>query len=309
VTTTNYSSASETPWSTGQLFTLSNAHGMRVTISEHGAAPVSWWAPDRYGRMADVLLAHPGARVDGTDQPCAAGRWANQAVRWNGEMTGRRVSLWLACANASGGFAGDLEIEVHYELGDDGGLTIEAQARSTAMTPVNLGWHPYFNLNGGRSDVGDHMLQIDADYYLELDGRGVPAGVAAVSGTPFDFRKPAAIGPRLRWPDRQIGIAGGFDHCYWVGEVGGVAQRAPRQVARVYDPGSGRRLQVSTTEAGLRFCSGHWREGDAGPAHAGFRLQAGAGPGHTTSAHAAAVILRPGELYRQTTVYRLSLEA
>lgn len=315
MTTTNFSLASERPHAAGQLFTLHNSYGMRVTISEHGAAPVSWWAPDRYGRMADVLLGRPGAHDDGDDEACVgAARRAGTGARWHGEMAGRRVSLWLAQANGNGGFPGDVEIEVCYELHDDGSLTIDSRARSRAATPVSLAWHPYFNLNGGRSDVGDHMLQIDADYYHELDGSGLQGGVAAVSGTPFDFRKPAAIGPRLRWPDRQIGIAGGFDHCYCVGEDGdGPLQRVLRQVARVYDPGSGRRLQVSTTEAGLQFCSGNRREGvpglddDADLRHAGFRLQAC--PDHAHGARAAAVMLRPGELYRQTTVYRLSLQA
>jgi aldose 1-epimerase len=229
-------------------------------------------------------------------------------------MEGGGVSLSLVSPDGHGGFPGTVEVSVHYALDDDGCLTIEYSARSDAATPINLTSHPYFNLNGGRSDVGDHMLQIDADYYVEIDGNGIPVGVAEVSGSAFDFRKPAAIGPRLRWPDPQIGVAGGFDHCYCIGAADDTAPRPLRQVAQVVDPGSGRRLQVSTTEAGLQFYSGNklggvrGRAADAYAPHAGFCLEAGAYPDQVNGEHAAAVILRPSQVYRQTTMYRLSLQ-
>jgi aldose 1-epimerase len=331
------------------LFTLQNAHGMRVMISEHGAALVSWWAPDRYGRMADVLLGYrePGDYAgNGAYFGAVIGRWANRiakgrfnldgqpvqvdvndrgnhlhggpqgfhAARWQGEASGRRARLRLISPDGSAGFPGRVEVAVDYTLDDDGSLAIEYQAVADAPTPLNLTSHPYFNLNGGRGDVGDHMLQIDADYYLDIDDSGIPVAVAAVGGTPFDFRKPAAIGPRLRWPDEQLHLAGGFDHCYCVGAEPG-RQGGLREVASVCDPGSGRRLQVSTTEAGLQFYSGNRLEGVRGRApepygrHAGLCLEAGAWPDQINGEHAGAVILRPGQVYRQTTVYRLSLQA
>jgi aldose 1-epimerase len=274
----------------GQLFTLQNRHGMRVTISEHGAALVSWWAPDRYGRMADVLLD--------CREPHAA--------RWQGEASGPRATLRLA---ASGSFEATLD----YRLDDDGSLAIEYRAPADAPMPLSLASHPCFNLNGGRGDVGDHMLQIEADDYLEIDADGLQGTIAAVGGTPFDFRKPAAIGPRLRWPDAQLRLAGGFDHCYCVGAEAG-PQEALREVASVCDPGSGRRLQVSTTEAGLRFYSGNRLDSVRGQGsqpygrHAGFCLEPAAFPGQPDVGHAGAVILCAGREYRQTTVYRLSLQ-
>jgi aldose 1-epimerase len=274
----------------GQLFTLQNRHGIRVTISEHGAALVSWWAPDRYGRMADVLL---DCRDTG-------------AVRWQGEASGGRATLRLDTSDK-------LEVMVDYQLDDDGSLAIAYRAPADAPMPLNLASHPCLNLNGGRGDVGDHMLQIEADDYLEIDGDGNPVAAAAVGGTPFDFRKPAAIGPRLRWPDAQLRLAGGFDHCYFVGAEAG-PQDALREVASVCDPGSGRRLQVSTTEASLRFYSGNRLDSVRGQGsqpygrHAGFCLEPAAFPGQPDVAHAGAVILRPGQEYRKTTVYRLSLQ-
>lgn len=262
-----------------RLFTLHNAHGMRVAISEWGAALVSWRAPDRYGRSADVLLGYREPREYAANAACfgaIVGRWANRiadgrfaldgkplqaavndrghhlhggpqgfhAARWRGEASGPRVALRLDSPRGQGGFPGNVEVRVDYELGDDGSLSIEYEAVADAATP-------------------------------------------------FDFRSPAAIGPRLRWLDPQVGLAGGFDHCYCVGSDPGGRHGPLREVARVCDAVSGRRLQVSTTED-MR--------------HAGFCLQAGAYPDQVNGEHAGAVILRPGQVYRQTTVYRLSLQ-
>jgi len=333
-----------------QLFTLRNTQEMCVTISERGAALVSWTAPDRYGKAADVLLGYPDPSSYAENKVyfgAVIGRWANRIAqgrfeldgaqvqtvvndrgnhlhggehgfhhaRWEGYEDDGKVSLRLISPDGDAGFPGNVEVQVHYTLDDDGRLTIEYEAESDAPTPINLTSHPYFNLNGGVADVGDHMLQIDADYFLETDDSGIPLGVAAVGGTPFDFRQPAAIGPRLGWPDTQLRMSGGFDHCYCVrASVRGRAGPL-REVARVVDPGSGRCLQVSTTEAGLQFYSGNWLGGVQGRAvkpyarHDGFCLEAQAYPDQVNGEHAAAVILRPGQVYRQTTVYQLSLQA
>jgi aldose 1-epimerase len=331
-----------------KLFTLRNAADMRVTISERGASLVSWWAPDRYGRQADVLLGYADAAGYLDNKVffgSVIGRWANRiakgqyvldgqpmqadvndrgnhlhggpqgfhTVRWQGEETPEGVSMRLSSPAGHGGFPGNVDVRVRFHLGDDGGLAINYEARSDAPTPINLTAHPYFNLNGGTADVGDHMLQVDADHYLETDAGGIPVNMAAVSGTAFDFRRPAPIGPRLRWPDAQIRIAGGFDHCYCIrGRTDGRAGEL-REVARVFDPGSGRCLQVSTTEAGLQFYSGNHLQGVRGRGlrpyvrHDGFCLEANAFPDQINGEYAAAVILRPGETYRQTTVYRMTL--
>ena len=341
--------ASTPALSEDRLYTLRNAQGMSLTISERGAALVSWLAPDRYGRMADVLLGYPDAHGYRDNQAyfgAVIGRWANRiaggkfvldgrpmqatvndrgnhlhggpdgfhAARWQATRSPHGISLHLVSPHGSGGFPGNLEVQVHYQLDDEGNLSIDYQAICDAPTPINLTAHPYFNLNGGSDDVGDHMLQIDADYYMEVDSQGIPVAVSGVGGTPFDFRQAAAIGPRLNWPDAQIRLAGGFDHCYCVKDHVKGRSGPLREVARVYDPGSGRRLQVSTTEAGLQFYSGNalagvqGRSGEPYVRHAGFCLEAHAYPDQLNSEHAAAVILRPGQMYRQTTIYRLSLQ-
>jgi len=281
-----------------RLFTLSNASEMTVTISECGAALRSWCAPDRYGCMADIVLAEPEGRT-------LAGFGA--AV-WQGRRAENSVSMLLMVPG------GPASLQVNYRLHDDGSLIIDynAMAGMTAALPATS--TPYFNLNAGNADAGDHMLQIDADYYVEIDASGAAVGVAAVGGTPFDFRHPAPIGPRLRWPDSQIRLNGGFDHCFFVRSHFAGGQGALREVARVFDPASGRRLQMSTTEAALQFCTGSRSAAMPGRAPAGphsqrggFGLEANARPSLVNAAWPH-VILHPGQVYRQTTVYRLSLQ-
>jgi len=276
-------------------FMLENAAGMAVTVGERGAALKAWYAPDRYGRMADVL--HDGNRM--------AAPSGGRTARWEGREANGIVSLALT---SGGDGAGML---VHYRLDDDGGLTVEYQAVAGVPIPLGALAHPSFNLSGGQADVGDHMLQIDADYFEEVGPSGTPAGVAAVGGTPFDFRQPAAIGPRLRWTDTQLHRAGGFDHCFCVRNHFTGGQGALREVARVFDPASGRRLQVYTTEAAVRFSS--LTEGAVGlpagtlPGMDGLRVEALPRPGLMSSCWPR-VMLMPGQVYRQTTVYRLSLQ-
>jgi aldose 1-epimerase len=269
-------------------FTLENAAGMTVTIAERGAQLCAWRAPDRYGRMADVVQAGAGAAPSG-----------GRAARWEGRQADGVVSLALT---AGGDGAGML---VHYRLDDEGGLSIEYQAVAGVPIPLAALAHPAFNLSGGLADVGDHMVQIDADYFEETGPAGGPAGVAAVGGTAFDFRHAAAIGPRLRWTDTQLHRAGGFDHCFCVRNHFAGGQGQLREVARVFDPASGRRLQLYTTEAAVRFSGG---AGVAGTARLdAFRIEAHARPGLMSAAWPR-VMLHPGQVYRQTAVYRLSLQ-
>lgn len=282
------------------LFTLSNAGGMTVTISQSGAALRSWRAPDRYGRMADVLLADADRRrPDGL-----------RALSWQGRQAAGGVSL-MAAAGGAGGDAADLL--VNYRLEDDGSLFIDYTAMAVLPTLLGVMSNPCFNLNGGIADIGDHMLQIDSDYFVEIDAGGAPTAVAAVGGTPFDLRRPAPIGPRLRWTDSQMDLAGGFDHCFFVRNHYAGGQGELREVARVVDPGSGRRLEIHTTEAAVQFCAGQRAAGvpeigtGSSKGRSGFYLEANAHP-ELMNAAWPDIMLHPGQVYHQTTVYRLSLQ-
>ncbi|SFV09104.1 aldose epimerase family protein [Pseudoduganella namucuonensis] len=277
-----------------RLFVLENASGMTVAISERDASLRSWRAPDRYGRMANVLLADAG--IDAHAGAAAA------PVRWRGHLAEGGVSLLAA--------RGDADMLVNYHLDDDGSLIINYQVVAASPVPLQANAYPCFNLNGGIAGVDDHMLRIEADYYVEVDADGAPVGVAAVGRTPFDFRQPAPIGPRLRWLDSQIRLAGGFDHCFFVRSHYTGGQCALREVACVFDPGSGRRLQLYSTEAALQFFSGDRDAGAPARPHRhrdGFGLEPNARPSLQSVAWPR-VMLNPGEVYRQTTVYRISLQ-
>lgn len=286
-----------------RLFTLENAGGMAVTISERGGVLCSWRTPDRYGRMADVLLG--GRDVDGGPSGAAP------AARWQGRQAGGGVAMLLTSPSGRG------DHRLDYRLDDDGSLTIDHHASARSPATLESAPHPCFNLNGGSTDVGDHMLRIGADYYVEIDGAGTPVGVATVGGTPFDFRQPAPIGARLSWPDSQTGTAGGFDHRFFVrGHYTG-GQGALREAASVLDPGSGRCLRMYTTEAAVAFWAGK-RRAMSEPVLAGascapalgpdvFRLGPDALP-NLASVAWPKVVLQAGTVYRQTTVYRLSVQ-
>lgn len=328
------------------LYTLRNAAGMRVTISALGGTLRSWHAPDRYGKLADVLLGFPDEQGYAANAPyfgALLGRCANRIASAAFTLDGRRYQLerndgahhlhgghvglhlerWQAepddgglllrhlSPDGAGGYPGNLDVRVRYRLDDDGSLNIAYTAGTDAPTPVSLTSHGYFNLNGGVAGIGDHLLRIAADHYLPVDGALIPFGQPApVAGSAFDFRHAAPIGARLGWPEPQLAPHGGFDHCYCLG-VAGVL----REVAWVVDPASGRELTVSTTEPGLQFYSGNFLAGVPGKAgrpysiHDGFCLEAQAYPNQINGPAMAAVVLRPGQLYRQTTVYRIGVQA
>jgi aldose 1-epimerase len=180
-------------------------------------------------------------------------------------------------------------------------------------TPLNLTSHPYFNLPGrAGADIRGHMLSIDADQFFEVDAAMIPCKLADVAGNAFDFRQSAPIGARLDWPHAQLAHARGFDHCYVLRDAHD-ADCNVREVAWLYDPGSGRKLTVSTDQRGLQFYSGNWLKGDAGrggvvyQAYAGLCLEAGGFPNQVNRPGKEDVIVRPGDIYRQVTAYKVDV--
>ncbi|KJV37270.1 aldose epimerase family protein [Luteibacter yeojuensis] len=324
-------------------WTLRNAAGARVDITDLGGTLLSWQAPDRQGSVGDVLLGHADAAAylaATAYMGGIVGRWANRIRggrfqldgighkvdrndgdnhlhgghegfhhrRWDVERDGEALLLRLASPEGDGGFPGDVRVQLRVALGDDGTLALAYEATADAPTPLNLTAHPYFNLNDRRDDIRDHVIRIDADEFLATDATAIPTGRQHVSGTAFDFREPAPIGSRLYWPDPQLRVAGGFDHCY---VPRGAVGAAPRVVAVVAEPSSGRRLTVETDRPGLQFYSGQKlagqldRQGHPYGAFAGFALEAQAFPDVVNTDDAELGILRPGEVYRQLTRYRL----
>lgn len=351
---------SHEPWGalpngqTVHLFTLRNAHGMRVSVSELGGTIVSWMAPDRAGRLGDIVLGHDtpeqyleakgyfGALIGRWANRIAGGRFMLDGIEYNvdrnegdnllhGGATGFHRAIWQASEDdgalvlrleseeGDAGFPGNVSVEVRYTLDDEGELTIDYRARTDAPTPLNLTNHAYFNLAAQTgADVTGHMLSIDADAFFEVDATLIPLRQTAVAGTAFDFREAAPIGARLDWPHDQIALARGFDHCYVLsdGQVSARNEKGPRpvrEVAKLYDPASGRSMSVSTDQRGLQLYTGNYldgvpgRQGGTYAQHAGLCLEAGGFPNQINMADREDVISRADKPYRQVTKYRVGV--
>ncbi len=336
------------------LFTLKNARGMTMQVSDYGGTIVSLTAPDRNGNFADIVLGYDrledyrkaspyfgaligryGNRIadgrftlDGKTYPLATndqpggipchlhgGTVGFDKVVWDAQAVVRdgAVCLQLHHFSPDGteGYPGNLNVIVYYWLTDDNTLRVEYEATTDQATPVNLTQHSYFNLAGHNSGtILDHELMIHARYITAVTPGLIPTGERMpVEGTPFDFTRPTAIGKRVDADHEQIRLGPGYDHNFVLADWDGTLQRA----ATVYEPGSGRLMEVWTTEPGLQFYCGNFLDGSnvgkGGHAYqyrTGFCLEAQHFPDSPNQATFPSTILRPGEVYRQTTEYRFS---
>ncbi|MGY1636255.1 aldose epimerase family protein [Geodermatophilus sp. SYSU D00742] len=231
------------------------------------------------------------------------------------------LRLRLVSADGDQGFPGTLTTTVTYSLDDESRLTVHYEATTDAPTVVNLTQHTYWNLAGeGSGSIYGHELQIDASGYTPVDATLIPTGeIAAVEGTPFDFREPTAIGARIREDDQQLLYGQGYDHNWALdreddgAREGSDREDALEQAAVLRDPASGRTLTISTTEPGLQFYSGNfldgtlvgtgstvYRQGD------GLALETQHFPDSPNQPQFPSTELRPGETYDSTTVFDLS---
>lgn len=228
----------------------------------------------------------------------------------------RSVGLILEHTSPDGdeGFPGELRVRVLYTFSDDHELRIDYEAVTTRPTIVNLTNHSYFNLAGeGSGDVLGHEVSIDSDFITPINADLIPTGEwMRVDGTPLDLRTPKAVGLGLADPDAQLQVAGGYDHNWVLRELG--HDEEVRRVATVHEPVSGRTLEVFTSAPGLQFYTGNNLDGSLrsprgdgagvyGP-RAGLCLETQHFPNSPNTPSFPSVILRPGEAYRSTTIYR-----
>ena len=280
-----------------QLYTLTNAHGMEVSITNFGATVVSVKVPDRSGVLGDVVLGYDN--VAGYESGTASfgatvGRYANRIAHGAFSLDGKQYTLaknngenslhggnigfnkrwWdakdVSTKNAPAlqleylskdgeeGYPGNLSVRVTFTLTDANELQITYSAITDKNTVLNLTNHSYFNL-AGNGTILDEKLMIAADKFTPVDAGLIPTGeLRSVVGTPFDFLKPTLIGSRIEADDEQMKLGKGYDH-NWI--LNSKSSKRPTFAASVADPRSGRKLEVWTTEPGIQIYTSNFLDG------------------------------------------------
>ena len=280
-----------------KLFSIVNADGSEVILSNLGAGIVSIVVPDRYGNMSDVVLGYRDPASYDTDGPCMGkvpGRFANRIAKgrfslgdktfslainngpnhlhggpgaesfanrlWQATETPDGVLFTLDSPDGDAGYPGALHVEARYSWSEDHRLTLRLTATSDAETVVNLTNHAYFNLKGeAAGDVTDHTLKLFASRYLPTDESLIPIGEpASVALTPMDFTLPKEIGRDLKADFPALNYGKGYDNCFVVDDW---KKGVVRPVAELSEKTSGRRLVVSTDAPGIQVYTGNWLSG------------------------------------------------
>jgi len=329
------------------LYLLSNKNGMQAAITNYGGIVVWLKTPDRNGRIEDVVLGmenldgylkgHPyfGCIVGRYGNRIAKGRFVLNGVEYklarnNGEnhlhggIRGFDKAVWTARETSAAGvemsylskdgeegYPGNLAVKVTYTLTDDNELRIDYSATTDKDTVVNLTNHSYFNLAGqGEGDILAHELMLNADRFTPVSSGLIPTGeLRSVMGTPFDFTKPTAIGARIGQDDEQLKLAGGYDHNFVLNSGGGRLALA----AKVYEPKTGRVMEVWTTEPGVQFYTGNFLDGTVrgkgGKVYRrryGFCLETQHFPDSPNRPEFPSTVLKPGGHYESTTIFKFA---
>jgi len=335
-----------------QLYTLRNRHGMQASIATYGGIVTSLTAPDRAGHFADVVLGYDSLDGYLKQSPyfgALVGRYANRIARakfalngvtytlainngansihggrvgfdkvvWkvtNAAVTPEGPQLTLSYLSRDGeeGYPGNLSVTATYTLTEDDAVRLEYRATTDQDTVVNLSQHSYFNLRGAGhpGDVLGHIVEIKADRFTPVDEGLIPTGeLRPVAGTPFDFRRPMAIGARIGEADPQLRFGKGYDHNW-------ILNARPGELAldaTVYEPESGRVLEVLSTQPGLQFYTGNFLDGSItakdGRVYAfrhGFCMEPQHFPDSPNHPGFPSTVLKPGETYRNTIVFRFT---
>jgi len=333
-----------------EIYTLKNGNGMEARICTYGGIVVSLTARDRNGQFADVVLGYDN--LDGyvkNNSPyfgCLVGRYGNRIggakftlegktctlaanngpnslhgglkgfdkVVWKAKpLTGAALELTYLSKDGEEGFPGNLEVTAVYRLTEDNSLRLDFTAKTDKTTVCNLTQHSYFNLRGqGNGDVLCHKVYINSDKTTPVDKELITTGgYAPVDGTPFDFRKPTTIGARINDPDTVLQYGPGYDHNWVINKPFGKLGLQ----ARVYEPTSGRVLEVWSTEPGLQFYAGNFLDGTitgkGGKVYqrrTGFAMEPQHYPDSPNKPEFPTTELKPGQTYKNTIIYKFTTE-
>jgi aldose 1-epimerase len=326
-------------------YTLTNSSGMQVSILNYGGTVTKLIVPDKNNNMGDVVLGFDS--FDGYLQKndpyfgSLVGRYANRIangkftldgktytlagndhgnslhggikgydkVMWTAEKSGdNSLKLTYQSKDGEEGYPGNLTAQVIYTVGSDNSLKIDYTATTDKATPVNITNHCYFNLSAGKdSTILNHQLQLNADKYTPVNDKLIPTGkIAGVKETPMDFTTPKLIGRDIQ------NVKGGYDHNWILNRNGNDLEKA----AALYDSASGRFMEVLTTEPGIQFYSGNFldgtlkytKNGQKYVQHGALCLETQHYPDSPNQPSFPNTILKPGETYRHTTVYRFSVK-
>lgn len=330
-------------------YTLVNASGREVDILTYGATLMALRVPDRNGVVADVLLGFDTLEGYGGPHPyfgALIGRYANRIaggqftldgqtytlarnngpnhlhggpngfhrVVWQAQPretdAGPAVELRYLSRDGEEGYPGNLSVTVVYTLTDRDELRLDYTATTDHATVLNLTNHAYFNL-AGSGDILGHTLELPGTHFVPTDATNIPLGaLAPVAGTPMDFTTPTLIGSRIDADDEQIRCGLGYDHTWVLDTPADQLSFA----ARVFEPTSGRVMEVFTSEPGVQFYSGNQLDGSVigkgGQAYvqrAGLCLETQHFPDSPNQPQFPSTVLNPGATYQQTTIYRFSV--
>jgi aldose 1-epimerase len=333
-----------------EIYTLKNSKGAEARIMTYGGTVVSLKMPDRNGKYADIvqgfdsiedyeknrvffgaLIGRYGNRIakgrftlDGKEYTLATNNGENHLhggvegfdrVVWTArpfvDTRGANLELTYLSKDSEEGYPGNLNVKVVYTLTENNELKIVYFADTDKNTIVNLTHHSYFNLAGaGVGDILNHQLTLYADRFTPTDNTSIPLGeLRSVKGTPFDFLTPTTIGARINQGEEQLKFGQGYDH-NWV--LNKTASKSPALAATVFEPVSGRVMEVFTTEPGLQFYSGNFldnvkgKNGQIYPRRSGFCLEAQHFPDSPNKPEFPTTELKKGQTYTQTTIYKFS---
>ncbi len=334
-----------------KVYTLKNKAGTKVKITNYGATVTSIVTADREGNMADIALGYDDVSgyMNAVDKPyfgSIVGRYGNRIalgkfvldgqeytlatnngenhlhggvigfdkVVWDAEVMGKNaVKFSYLAKDGEEGYPGNLDIAVTYTLTDDNELQIDYLATTDKKTPVNLTNHSYFNLKGeGEGDILGHELMLNAKGITPVDQGLIPTGkILPISGTPFDFTVAKSIGRDIGKKDQQLEYGLGYDHNWVLDKDGKEGQMT--LAASVYEPTSGRFMEVFTEEPGIQFYCGNFLAGNlkgkSGKTYVhrgGFCLETQHYPDSPNQPAFPSTILEPGSEYKTRTVYRFS---